>query len=147
MRSHRIAALALALAMVQGCSWAPSWGVYKLEIVQGNYVTQDMVERLKVGMNRSQVRTALGTPLVTDAFHGDRWDYVYELRRQGQLVEHHELRVFFENDKLVRWEGGELPQSPLALRRAAGEASMPGVPPGQPPEKGWWDQIREKMGW
>ena len=61
------------------------FGVYKLDINQGNYLSQDMVDKLKVGQTRPQVRTILGTPLVTSAFRADRWDYVYEFKRQGRL--------------------------------------------------------------
>jgi outer membrane protein assembly factor BamE len=135
-------AVAFALASAQGCSWAPSLGVYKLEIVQGNYVTQDMVDRLQVGMTRQQVRTALGTPLVSDVFHPSRWDYVFERQRQGRRVGHHAFRVFFEDDRLARWEGGDLPESPLAA--APSGPSMPGIRTTPvPEERGWLDRVLE----
>ncbi len=68
-----LCAVALTL-MLGGCTYLSSLGVYKLDINQGNYVTQDQVDKLKVGQTRQQVRIALGTPLVTDAFHANRWD-------------------------------------------------------------------------
>ena len=70
-----LCAVALTL-MLGGCTYLSSLGVYKLDINQGNYVTQDQVDKLKVGQTRQQVRIALGTPLLTDAFHANRWDYV-----------------------------------------------------------------------
>src|SRR5215216_759938 len=64
------------------------FGVYKLDINQGNYISQDMVDKLKAGQTKSQVRTALGTPLITSAFRDNRWDYVYEYQRNGRVREH-----------------------------------------------------------
>ena len=55
-----------AALLLAGCSWFPSVGVYKLDVNQGNYITQDQVEKLKVGQTRAQVRSALGTPLLAD---------------------------------------------------------------------------------
>ncbi|MCE9639672.1 MAG: outer membrane protein assembly factor BamE, partial [Betaproteobacteria bacterium] len=57
---------------------------YKIDIQQGNVVTQEMVDKLKAGQTRSQVRFVLGSPLVADMFHDDRWDYIYLLQRQGK---------------------------------------------------------------
>jgi outer membrane protein assembly factor BamE len=94
-----VAALALLAA---GCGpLAP----YRMDIQQGNFVSQEMVAQLRRGMTREQVRYLLGTPLVTDIFHGDRWDYVYLLDRPGRPAEKRRLAVFFEEDKLVRVDG------------------------------------------
>ena len=84
---------------------------HKIDIQQGNYVTQDMVAKLKPGMTRSQVRFALGTPLVADAFHPDRWDYVYVLNKGGRVVEQRRIVVIFQDDKLLRIEGDVVPMS------------------------------------
>lgn len=78
---------------------------YRIDVRQGNYVTQDMVARLKPGMSREQVRFALGTPLVTDMFHADRWDYVYRFQPGRGEVQQRRLVVFFADDKLVRVGG------------------------------------------
>jgi outer membrane protein assembly factor BamE (lipoprotein component of BamABCDE complex) len=101
-----------------------SLGVYKLDINQGNYVTQDMVDKLKVGQTRQQVRLALGTPLLTDAFHDDRWDYIYEYQRHGRRVEHRKFTAYFVEDKLARWEGDELPVSAAQLNRIAADRAL-----------------------
>ena len=71
------------------------FGVYKLDINQGNYVTVDQVDKLKVGQTRPQVRLVLGTPLLTDPFHANRWDYPYEFTRQGRTLEHRQLTALF----------------------------------------------------
>jgi len=95
----------LLLSTLAGCSSIPL-SPHKIEIQQGNLVTQEMVSKLKPGMTRAQVRFVLGSPLILDAFHPDRWDYVYRLEQKGKLVEQRKLTVYFEGDKLMRVEGG-----------------------------------------
>ena len=105
--SYSAAALLLA-----GCSYVPTipfFGPHKIEIKQGNYVTQDMVNKLKPGMTRSQVRFALGTPLIADPFHPDRWDYVYVYEAKGRLVAKRRIAVVFKDDVLLRVEGDVVP--------------------------------------
>ena len=110
-----------------------SFGVYKMDINQGNYITQDMVDRLKVGQNRQQVRVALGTPLVESPFHADRWDYPYLFRRDGRLVDKRQFTVFFVDGKLARWEGDEMPKSVADLNRAAAERTLGHIPAADDP--------------
>jgi len=118
----RLSILALVL-LLPACSYIPmAPSVYKIDIQQGNVVTQDMVSRLKPGMTRSQVRFALGTPLVTDVFHPDRWDYVYRFQKAGVLTEQRHVTVVFENDVLKRVEGDVVP---AAKDRPAAAASSP----------------------
>jgi outer membrane protein assembly factor BamE len=95
-------AAALALA---GCSSFTTWlESYTIDIQQGNYVSQDDVSRLKLGMSKEQVRFVLGTPLVTDIFHADRWDYVYYHKIPGGKIQRRGLAVFFKDGKLVKVE-------------------------------------------
>ena len=82
---------------------------YKMEIVQGNFVSKEQVAALKPGMGRQQVRDILGTPLVVSLFHADRWDYVFTLKRQGVEPQARKLVVFFNGDVLDRFEGDEMP--------------------------------------
>lgn len=82
---------------------------YKVEIVQGNFVSKEQVQALQPGMSRQQVKDLLGTPLLTDMFHADRWDYVFTLKRQGVEPQSRKLTVFFKNDVLERFEGDEMP--------------------------------------
>jgi outer membrane protein assembly factor BamE len=101
--------LAVGLA---GCSsWNPvSWlHPYRIDIQQGNVVTQDMLDKLKPGMSPSQVRFVLGTPLLVDPFHKDRWDYVYMLIKDGKVVEKRHITVMFENDKFKGLTGDVKP--------------------------------------
>jgi outer membrane protein assembly factor BamE len=82
---------------------------YKVEVVQGNFVSREQVAALKPGMSRQQVRDILGTPLVTDVFHADRWDYVFTLMRQGVTQQSRKFTVFFNKDGMDRVEGDEMP--------------------------------------
>ncbi|HZF20061.1 MAG TPA: outer membrane protein assembly factor BamE [Burkholderiales bacterium] len=79
---------------------------YRMEIQQGNFVTQEMAAQLKPGLTRDQVRFILGTPLVSDIFHEDRWDYVFVRQRaNSEEVERRRIAVFFEDGKLKRIDG------------------------------------------
>jgi outer membrane protein assembly factor BamE len=82
---------------------------YKVEVVQGNFVSKEQVEQLKAGMSRQQVREILGTPLLTDVFHTNRWDYVFTIRRQGVEPQQRRLTVFFNGEVLDRFEGDAMP--------------------------------------
>jgi outer membrane protein assembly factor BamE len=152
-----IGILALALAGCQSFSIEnltsfnlASVGVYKLDINQGNYITSDQVERLKVGQTRQQVRQVLGTPLLADPFHAERWDYIYQFQRQGQVLEHTQLSVFFVNDRVARWENGELPPPPTEVARAGGGDAMLDKSLSIAPKTGetnWLVELLRKLGW
>ena len=102
----------IAAALLAACSYLPEIpGIrpYRIAIQQGNYVSQEMVSRLKLGMTREQVRFVLGTPLVTDIFHADRWDYVYYREVRGDKPEQRRVSVFFEQERLARVTGDVVP--------------------------------------
>ena len=82
---------------------------YKVEVVQGNFVSKEQVDALKAGMSRQQVREILGTPLVTSLFHSNRWEYVFTLKKPSAELQTRKLTVFFEGDVLARSEGDEMP--------------------------------------
>ena len=82
---------------------------YKIDIVQGNFVSREQAAALKEGMSRTQVRDILGTPLLTSIFHADRWDYVFTFKRQGVEPQARRVTVFFKGDLLVRTEADALP--------------------------------------
>ena len=96
--------LVFLLLFLAGCSW-PTLSPYKVDIQQGNYVDQEMVAKLKPGMSKSQVRFALGSPLIADAFHQDRWDYVFRQQKGGGVPEQRIVTAIFDGDRLVRLEG------------------------------------------
>jgi len=93
----------LTCLLLAGCSYLPPLP-YKIDVQQGNVVTEEMVEKLKPGMTKSQVLFVLGSPLIMDAFRDNRWDYVYLFREKGELVEQKRMTVFFDGDVLVNIE-------------------------------------------
>jgi outer membrane protein assembly factor BamE len=105
------------IPLLVACSSTPesqSWLTYRIDIRQGNMVTQEMAAQLKPGQTKDQVRFILGTPLVADMFHADRWDYVYRFRpgRDYAEVEQRHLVVYFENGKLAKVGGDVLAGKP-----------------------------------
>ncbi|HET7201510.1 MAG TPA: outer membrane protein assembly factor BamE, partial [Burkholderiales bacterium] len=88
------------------------------EIQQGNFVTQEMVAQLKPGLTRDQVRFVMGTPLVSDIFHEERWDYVFVRQRANSRdVEYRRVAVFFEDGKLKRVDGDIVAAAPTGKPR------------------------------
>jgi outer membrane protein assembly factor BamE len=91
--------------------------VYKMTVQQGNIVTEEMVDRLEAGMTRNQVRYLLGTPMLVDIFHQDRWYYTYTIKRGHGEMEKRPLAVFFDGDEMVRVEGFIRPNAQRAASR------------------------------
>ena len=98
-------ASALLVGLAGGCVKVPTPGVYKLDIQQGNVVTEEMLARLKPDMEKRKVRFLLGTPLITDTFNEDRWDYVYSLQEGGGDLTQQHIFLIFEDNRLKRIEG------------------------------------------
>jgi outer membrane protein assembly factor BamE len=101
---------------------------YRIDVQQGNFVSREMVSQLNEGMQRpegvtrDQARFVLGTPLLTDMFHADRWDYVFRLQRKSGEVLSSRVTVFFKDDRLERIQSGELPTEQEYLAFIAGAA-------------------------
>ena len=104
MRLLALLAVSLALA---GCGSI----VHRIDIQQGNIVAPETFLKLKEGMTKTEVRQLLGTPLLTDVFHANRWDYYFRDERRGKLVEENRFAVYFENEKMVRVVGGPTPSA------------------------------------
>ena len=114
LRPCLIVAAAIGLAACGGFNSASNRiaGVvtpYKMDIVQGNFVSKEQAAALQPGMSRGQVRDLLGTPLLTSMFHADRWDYVFTFKRQGTQPQARKVTVHFKGDALERFEADELP--------------------------------------
>ncbi len=114
--AFRAGAIASALFALGGCSsFADKDKVlgivtpYKVEVVQGNVVTKEQVALIKPGQTRAQVRDILGSPLLMDVFHSDRWDYIFTIRRQGAAPQRRQVTVYFDGDQLKSIEAPELP--------------------------------------
>jgi outer membrane protein assembly factor BamE len=108
-RSAALFVLAIALAGCQSLQSSDSFlGVitpYRIEVVQGNVITSEQVAVAKPGLTRAQVRDVLGSPLLADPFHADRWDYVFTIRRQGAEPQLRRVIVRFKADVLDAIEG------------------------------------------
>lgn len=134
--SFRIAPYLLPALFLAGCSNTPDiasrLSPYRIDVRQGNYVTQEMVAKLRPGMSRDQVRFVLGTPLVNDMFHADRWDYVYRFQPGRGEVQLRRLVVFFEDGKLARLGGDVVAETTAAAAPAESAARVVEVPANAP---------------
>lgn len=130
----------LALAVAACSSVNVPLSPYRIDVQQGNALEQESVEKLKPGLTRSQVRFLLGTPLLVDPFHGNRWDYVYNFRKAGKLTEERRLALFFDGDVLTRIEAegltlkSEQPEAKPVKPAAPEQPQQPAV--GQPKAEG-----------
>ena len=133
---HRLLLVYALVLLLSGCKQVPmlpTLAPYKIDVQQGNYVTQDMVEKLKPGMTRSQVKFLLGTPLVVDPFRNDRWDYVYLYYKAGELTEQRRISVIFEQDKLKRVDGDVVAAGAEAKKESAQTATPTKAPAADAP--------------
>ncbi len=110
--------IVLLSALLASCDsfYIPFISPYKLDIRQGNYVTKDMRAQLKLGMSKVQVKFLLGTPMIRDVFHANRWDYVYSFEHDGKVIERQRLTLFFDNDNLARIDDGSQPTGIVPAR-------------------------------
>jgi outer membrane protein assembly factor BamE len=120
-RGQRLAALILTSTLLAtGCQSASSWvppflQPYRPDVQQGNVVTQEMVDQLREGMSREQVRFLLGTPMLTSGFHPNRWDYVYLLKRgKTGEVQQRQLTVWFKDNRLAQFKSDQMPPETMA---------------------------------
>lgn len=127
----RISLFLLCLAAISGCSRLQFPWVYRIHIQQGNYIEQEMVDQLEVGMTPEQVRYIMGNPLVTDTFHPDRWDYYFTFKRGEKLYKEYHFQVYFENGVLASWEGDYEPDK----TSAKGDGSEDEVPSADNPPR------------
>jgi outer membrane protein assembly factor BamE len=102
----KIFTVLLSFLFISACS-IPK--VYKLTVQQGNIVTQDMIDELKVGMTKRQVAYVMGTPLIRSPYQQERWDYLYTLERRDKVVKDYQVTLFFKDELYTRLEG-EVPQ-------------------------------------
>ena len=125
----RIFTLLLALATVGCGSSLPAVKSFKMDIQQGNVITSDMLLKLRPGMSKSQVQFIMGTPLLVDSFHTNRWDYFYQFRKQGKIINQHRVILDFEGDSLARVRGDVVPEGTDidALMQQAGSSIKPDI--------------------
>ena len=152
--------LCVACSLLAACSSPTGYfNAYKIDIQQGNVVTQEMVAQLKPGQTRDQVRFILGTPLLTDIFHQERWDYVYTYRngRTG-AVESRRFSVFFDKSNRLQKITGDVEvgdeddlSAPVSRNRVVDLGSLPvdGSAPTMPPPEGpgFFESLMKSVGW
>jgi outer membrane protein assembly factor BamE len=106
--------------LLAGCGASvPAIKPFKMDIQQGNVVTSKMLLQLRPGMTKSQVRFIMGTPLVVDSFHKDRWDYFYQMRQAGKIVEQRRVILDFDKDLLTKVRGDVVPEGTAGAASAA----------------------------
>ena len=128
MRYLLILFTVLGSALISGCnSTISNLKPFKLEIQQGNGVTSKMLLQLRPGMTKSQVRYIMGTPLIADSFHSNRWDYIFQLRQSGKITEQKRVVLEFENEQLKTVRGDVMPTAEPGVVKLtpAAEATAP----------------------
>lgn len=157
MTFSRFAGTLFLATVLSGCSSVPRIvNEYKIDVQQGNVLTQEMVSQLKPGLTKDQVRFILGTPVLADVFHSNRWDYVYRLQKGNTgEVEIRKFTAFFDaNDKLVRVAGdvtaaqeSDATAAPVASTREIDLGSIDAdavAPPVE--EQGFFGKMMESVG-
>jgi len=126
----------LLVLLCSACGTAvPSIKPYKLDVQQGNVVTSKMLLQLRPGMTKSQVRFIMGTPLIQDSFHGNRWDYVYQMREAGKVTEQRRVILDFEKDLLKTVRGDVIPAGAAAPEDERANTGTRLVEPYKKPEE------------
>ena len=137
--------LILLFALLTACgSAAPSVKPFKMDIQQGNVVTSKMLLQLRPGMTKSQVRFIMGTPLIVDSFHKDRWDYFYQLRQAGKIVEQRRVILDFDKDLLTKVRGDVVPEGTAGAAKGneSSVAKTITVEPKPKQETSWTDKLK-----
>jgi outer membrane protein assembly factor BamE len=119
-------------------------GVYTLEIQQGNIIDQAMIDQLRPGMNKRQVLYIMGSPMLDDVFHKNRWDYLYSDQPDGEDRVQKQISLFFENDQIVGIQGDFRP-SAVPVIKTSGETTVD--VPKRDLEKTLWEKITGLIGY
>lgn len=137
MRFYKILTTSLVLATLSACSYLPEMpkmpklseltfpGVYKINIQQGNVITPEMIDQLRPGMSKRQVIFIMGTPLIHDPFHQNRWDYLYSASLKGKIREQERIALYFEDEKLSHFEGDLKPSAASGPAEASSQNQNP----------------------
>lgn len=140
MRNSILFVLVVA-SLESGCgAKLPSVKPFKMEVQQGNVVTSKMLLQLRPGMTRSQVRYIMGTPLVVDSFRDNRWDYFYELRKEGKVVEKRRVILDFDKDSLVSVRGDVIPSAENPEVKTIAETPQKKVEEAK--DQSWTDRLK-----
>ena len=153
MQKLLIPALVLASLLVTGCTSVERIPfIHRIDVQQGNVITQQMVDQLKPGMSKRQARFTLGSPLLVDTFHQDRWDFLYRMEPGKGEIEQQRVTLYFKDDQLVRIDGDYRPHPQPELAAAGPESTTVVVPPQKRKARGiltrmwnWWGVGEDEM--
>lgn len=156
MMFSRISCLLIICGLLTACSAVPRIVTeYRIDVQQGNVITQEMVSNLRPGLSRDQVRFVLGTPMLADLFHADRWDYIYRMQNgRTNEVSSRRFSVFFDKDgRLASVAGDVEPAATSELGQPVSKTQVldlgsvtEGQPTPPPEEKGFFGRVMEKVG-
>lgn len=157
MRNIIITCLVPVVIFLSSCTWEPDLSdiglprVHKIDIPQGNVVEQDQVNQLRPGMNKQQVRFVMGTPMLDDSFHANRWDYIYRFKPGYGDVETKQATLYFnENEKLVNIQGTFRPGDEAEKTHTTTEIVVVPLEDYEDTgdsEKGWWASFIGFFAW
>ena len=141
----------ISLCLLCACSRSYDGGfnaplLHKIDIQQGNVVDQEMLDQLKPGMDKKQVKFIMGTPVLIDPFHNERWEYIYSFQEGGTVREQRHITLHFENDKLAYISGDiEISNIPRQEYKIITEENAIIVPISDKEEKGFFGRLFDKI--
>ncbi len=160
MQKFLISWICSASLLATGCSTMKNWGenipniattlektslMYRPDVQQGNVISQEAVNRLRPGMTKHQIRYLMGTPILTDLFHLNRWDYISSMKKGSEARQQKQITLYFEDDRLIHI-AGDLRPMPQAEGLEAKPETVFSVPDHEGKEKGFVTHILEKTG-
>ena len=141
----------ISLCLLCACSRSYDGGfnvplLHKIDIQQGNVIDQEMLNQLKPGMDKKQVKFIMGTPVLIDPFHNERWEYIYSFQEGGTVREQRHITLHFENDKLAYISGDiEISNIPREENKIITEENAIIVPKSDKEEKGFFGRLFDKI--
>ena len=147
----RFILISIFLCLLCACSRSYDGGfnaplLHKIDIQQGNVVDQKMLDQLKPGMDKKQVKFIMGTPVLIDPFHNERWEYIYSFQEGGTVREQRHITLHFENDKLAHISGDiEISNIPRQEYKIITEENAIIVPISDKEEKGFFGRLFDKI--
>lgn len=146
-----------AILFLSACTWEPDLSdiglprVHKVDVPQGNVVEQDQINQLRPGMNKQQVRFVMGTPMLDDSFHANRWDYIFRFKPGYGDIDYKQATLYFNNDdKLVNIQGTFRPGDEAEARTSTEIVVVPledYEDDDSDGEKGWWASFVDFFAW
>ena len=139
------------LFLVFGCSRSYDGGfnaplLHKIDIQQGNVIDQEMLNKLQPGMDKKQGKFIMGTPVLVDPFHNERWEYIYSFQEGGKVREQRHITLHFEGGKLAHISGDiEVSNVPRQKEAIITEENAVIVPESDKEEKGFFGRLLEKI--